>query len=158
MGIVNAINRLRDSKAKSKVVILLTDGVNNSGQVDPITASQIAAAYNIKIYTIGAGKRGTAMFPIDDPFLGRRYVPREVEIDEETLQKIADNTSGKYFRATDTGRLKEIYNEISELEKTKIEVKEYTRYEELFIYFLGAGLFILILEVVLSNTYFKRIP
>ena len=157
MGLVNAVNRLRDSKAKSKVVILLTDGVNNRGQVDPVTAAQIAKAFNIKIYTIGAGKHGTAMRPVDGLF-GIRYVPVEVEIDEEILTKIADATNGKYFRATDTERLKQIYDEIGELEKTQIEVKEYTQYEELFVFFLVIGLASLLGEVVLSNTYFRKIP
>ncbi len=158
MGIINAVNRLRDSKAKSKVIILLTDGVNNSGQIDPTTAAQIAQAFNIKIYTIGAGKRGTAMYPVDDPILGRHYVPRPVEIDEQSLRKIASVTGGEYFRATDTEKLKEIYREIGEMEKTKIKVKEYTRYQEYFLYFLLAGLGLLLLELVLSNTYFRKIP
>jgi len=158
MGIVNAVNRLRDSKAKSKVVILLTDGVNNRGQVDPVTAAQIARAFDIKIYTIGAGKHGTAMYPVDDPFFGKRYVPMQVEIDEEVLKKIAAQTGGQYFRATDTQKLKEVYEEISTLEKTQIEVKEYTRYEEMFVYFLAFGLLSLLVEVVLAHTYFKKIP
>ena len=158
MGLVNAIDRLRDSKAKSKVIILLTDGVNNRGQVDPITAARIAQAYGIKIYTIGAGTRGTAMYPVDDPVLGRRYVPMRVEIDEEVLKEIARITGGTYFRATDSDKLREIYKEIGEMEKTKIEVKEYTRYEEYFVYFVGFGLVLLLLEIILANTYFKKIP
>jgi Ca-activated chloride channel family protein len=158
MGIVNAVNRLRESKAKSKVIILLTDGVNNSGEVDPLTASNVASALNIKIYTIGAGTRGTAMYPEDHPIFGRRYVPRQVEIDEEVLQKIALNTNGQYFRATNTQKLKEIYQEIGELEKTKIEVKEFTRYSEYFSYFLGTGLLLFMLEIVLSNTIFRKLP
>lgn len=158
MGIVNAINRLKESKAKSKVIILLTDGVNNSGQVDPVTAAQIAKAFDIKIYTIGAGKQGTAMYPVDDPFFGKRYVPMQVQIDEKMLTKIADLTNGRYFRATDTQKLEQIYNEISDLEKTQIEVKEFTRYKELFVYFLAVGLLSLLGEVVLANTYFRRIP
>jgi len=158
MGLVNAINRLRDSKAKSKIIILLTDGVNNRGQVDPITAARIAQAYGVKIYTIGAGTRGTAMYPVDDPVLGRRYVPMRVEIDEKVLKEIARITGGAYFRATDSSKLREIYKEIGEMEKTKIEVKEYTRYKEYFLYFLVTGLFLLLLELVLANTYFKKIP
>ncbi|HID38760.1 MAG TPA: VWA domain-containing protein, partial [Calditrichaeota bacterium] len=152
------INRLRDSKAKSKIIILLTDGVNNRGQVDPITAARIAQAYGVKIYTIGAGTRGTAMYPVDDPVLGRRYVPMRVEIDEKVLKEIARITGGAYFRATDSSKLREIYKEIGEMEKTKIEVKEYTRYKEYFLYFLVTGLFLLLLELVLANTYFKKIP
>ncbi len=158
MGIVNAVNRLRDSKAKSKVIILLTDGVNNAGQIDPITASQIAKAYGIRIYTIGAGKQGTAMYPVQDPVFGKRYVPMQVRIDEETLRKIAANTDGRYFRATDTRKLKQIYDEIGKLEKTKIEVKEYTRYEELYLYFTIAALFFLLLEIVLANTWLRKLP
>jgi len=122
MGIVNAVNRLRDSKAKSKVIILLTDGVNNKGQVDPVTAANIAQSFNIKIYSIGAGTRGTAMYPIQDRLLGTRYVPMQVEIDEVVLKKIADITNGKYFRATNTKKLAEIYEEIGELENTIVIV------------------------------------
>jgi Ca-activated chloride channel family protein len=140
------------------VIILLTDGVNNRGEVDPVTASNIAAALNIKIYTIGAGSRGTALYPVDDPYLGKRYVPMPVEIDEEVLQKIAVNTRAKYFRATNTQKLAEIYQEIGELEKTKIEVKEFTRYEEYFSYFLGAGLLLFLLEIVFAQTIFRKIP
>lgn len=158
MGIVNAVNRLRNSKAKSKVIILLTDGVNNRGEVDPVTASNIASALDIKIYTIGAGSRGTALYPVDDPYLGKRYVPMPVEIDEEVLQKIAANTDARYFRATNTEKLVEIYDEIGELEKTKIEVKEFTRYDEYFDYFLAAGLLFFMLEIIFAQTYFRKIP
>jgi Ca-activated chloride channel family protein len=158
MGIVNAVNRLRDSKAKSKVVILLTDGVNNRGQVDPVTAANIAETMKIKIYTIGAGSRGTAMYPVNDPIMGRRYVPMPVEIDEQVLQQIAEITGGQYFRATSTNKLQEIYAEIGEMEKTKIEVKEFTRYDELFAWFLGLGLLFFITEIVLTHTVFRKIP
>ena len=157
MGIVNAVNRLRDSKAKSKVVILLTDGVNNRGQVDPITAARIAQTFDIKIYTIGAGTQGVAMYPRDG-ILGKSYVPVPVEIDEDVLREIAKITGGLYFRATDAQKLKEIYEEIGSMEQTKIEVKEYTRYSEFFVYFLTAGLILLLFELILSNTYFKKIP
>ena len=158
MGIVNAVNRLRDSKAKSKVVILLTDGVNNKGQVDPITAARVAETFNIKIYTIGAGKRGTAMYPVDHDIFGKQYVPMQVEIDEEVLREIAKITSARYFRATNEKKLREIYDEIGNMEQTKIEVKEYTRYEEFFIYFLVLGLTLLLMELILNNTYFKKLP
>jgi Ca-activated chloride channel family protein len=158
MGIANAVNRLRDSKAKSKIIILLTDGVNNKGQIDPITAARIAQALKIKIYTIGAGTEGTAMYPVDDPVFGRRYVPMEVKIDEKVLKEIARITGGKYYRATNTKKLREIYKEIGEMEKTKIEVNEYTRYTELFVWFLSIGLLLLLAEVVLRNTYFRTIP
>jgi Ca-activated chloride channel family protein len=158
MGVVNAVNRLRESKAKSKVIILLTDGVNNRGEVDPVTASNIAAALGIKIYTIGAGSQGTAMYPVDDPLLGKRFVPMQVEIDEEVLKRIAANTKARYFRATDTKKLSEIYAEIGELEKTKIEVKEFTQYEEYFHVFLLSGLLFFLLEIVLTSTVFRKLP
>jgi Ca-activated chloride channel family protein len=158
MGIVNAVNRLRDSKAKSKVIILLTDGVNNRGEVDPVTASNIAEAIDVKIYTIGAGSQGTALYPVDDPLLGKRFVPMPVEIDEVVLKKIAANTNAKYFRATDTEKLSEIYAEIGELEKTKIDVKEFTQYEEYFYVFLITGLLFFMLEIVLGSTIFRKLP
>ena len=158
MGIVNAVNRLRDSKAKSKVIILLTDGVNNRGEVDPVTASNIAAAIDVKIYTIGAGSQGTALYPVNDPLLGKRFVPMPVEIDEDVLKQIAANTKGRYFRATDTKKLSEIYAEIGELEKTKIEVKEFTQYDEYFHFFLLIGLGLFILEMILTNSIFRKLP
>jgi len=158
MGLVNAVNRLRESESKSKVIILLTDGSNNRGEVDPITATQIAQTYGIRIYTIGAGRRGTAPYPVQDPFRGTQFIPMEVDIDEELLQQIADATGGRYFRATDTEKLKAVYDEISELEKTKIEVQEFTRYEELFAYFLAVGLLGLLIEALLSHTVLRRLP
>lgn len=158
MGIVNAVNRLRDSKAKSKVIILLTDGVNNKGQVDPITAARIAQSFGVKIYTIGAGSKGTALYPVNDRLMGKRYVPMPVEIDEEVLREIAKITEGIYFRATNTKKLADIYQEIGEMEKTKIEVQEFTRYDEFFIYFLGLGLLFFAIEIFSSNTIFRKIP
>jgi Ca-activated chloride channel family protein len=158
MAIGNCVNRLKESKAKSKVVILLTDGRNNRGELDPITASYVAKAFNIKIYTIGAGKLGEALYPIDDPIFGKRYVRMPVEIDEDLLRKIADITSGKYFRATDEEKLSQIYKEISEMEKTEIKVKQYTRYSELMTFFINPALFLIFLEIFLSNTIFRKIP
>lgn len=158
MAIGNCVNRLKESKAKSKVVILLTDGRNNRGELDPITASYVAKAFNIKIYTIGAGKLGEALYPIDDPIFGKRYVRMPVEIDEDLLRKIADITSGKYFRATDEEKLSRIYKEISEMEKTEIKVKQYTRYSELMAFFINPALFLIFLEIFLSNTIFRKIP
>lgn len=158
MAIANCVNRLRASKAKSKVVILLTDGRNNRGELDPLTAAQIAKTLNVRIYTVGAGKRGEALYPIDDPFLGKRYVPMKVDIDEDVLTKIAGITGGKYYRATDRTSLENIYHEIGELEKTKIEVKEFTRYKELFVNFLALAFGVLVLEIVLANTRFRKIP
>jgi len=158
MGLANAVNRLRESEAKSKVIILLTDGVNNRGQIDPVTAARIAQSFDIKIYTIGAGTRGTAMYPVNDPMFGKRYVRMPVEIDEISLNKIAEITGGKYFRATDTQSLAAIYREIGEMEKTKIEVSEYTRYTELYVRFAGVALVLLLSGWFLSQTWLRRLP
>jgi Ca-activated chloride channel family protein len=158
MGLATAINRLKDSKAKSKVIILLTDGRNNRGEIDPITAAEMAKAFGIRVYTIGTGTKGTAMYPVHDPLWGTRYVPMRVDIDEDLLRKIAQITGGRYFRATSTEKLREIYKEIGKMEKTKIEVKEYTRYEEFFMYFIALAIVLLLAELVLANTYFKTIP
>ncbi len=157
-GLATAVARLKDSKAKSKVVIMLTDGENNAGEVDPITAAQVASTFDVRVYTIGAGTRGTAMVPVNHPLFGKRYVPTKVEIDEELLTRIASITGGQYFRATNEKALAEIYEQIGELEKTKIEVKEFTRYTELFVQYAGAALLLLLLEVVLKNTYLRRLP
>jgi len=158
MAIANCVNRLRDSKAKSKVVILLTDGRNNRGEIDPITAAKVAQALNVRIYTIGAGTRGKAPYPIDDPFLGRHYQYIPADIDDEVLRQIAQITGGQYFRATDKASLEKIYQEIGEMEKTKIEVKEFTRYTELFVNFLFFACGLFVLEIVLANTRFRKIP
>ncbi len=158
MALGTCVNRLRDSKAKSKVVILLTDGQNNRGELDPITAARIAKTYKIRVYTIGAGSRGEALYPVDDPLFGRRYVRMPVNIDEDLLQRIANITGGKYFRATDKTSLEKIYQEISDMEQTKIEVKQYTRYRELFVNYLVVALLLLAAEIVLANTVFRKIP
>lgn len=158
MGLATAVNRLRSSEAKSKVIIALTDGRNNTGQIDPVTAAQAAQALDIKIYTIGAGTRGTAMYPVNDQFFGKRYVPMKVDIDESTLKKIADMTGGRYFRATDKQSLRAIYNEINKMEKTEIKVNQYTRYSELFYYLAGLACLILLLEIILAHTRFRKIP
>ena len=158
MGLVTAINRLRSSEAKSKVIIALTDGRNNRGEIDPITAAQAAQALGIKIYTVGAGTRGTAMYPVDDPYFGKRYVPIQVDIDDATLGRIAQMTGGRYFRATDRTELAGVYKEIDELEKTEIKVQEYTRYSEQFYYFAGLALLVLLIEVILAHTRFRKIP
>ncbi len=158
MAIANASNRLRDSKAKSKILILLTDGQNNRGQLDPITAAQVAQAFGIKIYTVGVGKRGTAMYPVDDPIFGKRYVQMPVQIDEASLKEIARLTDGHYYRATDKESLDQIFAEIDKLEKTKIEVKQYTRFKELFSSLLFIALGLVIAEVSITNTKFRKIP
>ncbi|MCK5147425.1 VWA domain-containing protein [bacterium] len=158
MGMVTAINRLRTSEAKSKVIIALTDGRNNRGEIDPVTAAQAAQALGIKVYTIGAGTRGTAMYPVEDPFFGKRYVPMQVDIDDATLGQIARMTGGRYFRATDRTELVGVFKEIDELEKTEIKVQEYTRYSEQFYYFAGLALLFLLIEVILMHTRFRKIP
>lgn len=158
MALANAVNRLRDSKAKSKIIILLTDGRNNAGELHPLTAAQIAQTLGVRVYTIGAGSRGTALYPVMDPIFGKRYRRLPVEIDEDLLKEIAAMTRGKYFRAIDKSSLEKIFNEIGQLEKTKIEVKEYTRYRELFPIFLSIGLILLGVEIILANTVFRKIP
>ena len=157
-AIANSVNRLRDSKAKSKIIVLLTDGINNAGKIDPPTAAKAAASFGIKIYTIAAGTPGGALYPIEDPIFGKRYVRMDTEIDEGLLQEIADETGGLYFRAKDEGGLKEIYETISKLEKTEIETKEYANYTELMQFFMSLGLIIILMEVILSNTVFQKIP
>jgi len=156
-AIGTCVNRLRESKAKSKVVILLTDGMNNMGEIDPITAARTAAAMQVKIYTIGVGKEGRAPFKVKDAF-GERTVMAETHIDEESLKEIARITGGRYYRATDKQKLAEIYREIGELEKTKIETKEYLRTTELVGYVLLAALGLLMIELTLAHTRFRSIP
>ncbi|MFA5388152.1 MAG: VWA domain-containing protein [Candidatus Omnitrophota bacterium] len=158
MAIANAVNRLRDSGAKSRIIILLTDGINNTGTIDPLTAARAAKALGIKIYTIGAGKPGGAMYPMDDPFFGKRYVRVETEIDEALLKTIAADTGGLYFRAKDKDGLREIYDTIGKLEKTKIETKEYADYTELAGFFILPGFILLLAETALANTMFRKIP
>lgn len=157
-GLATAVARIKDSKAKSKVIILLTDGVNNAGEIDPVTAAQVAHTFDIRVYTIGAGTRGTALYPVEHPIFGKQYRRMKVEIDEDLLRRIADITGGKYFRATDSEKLRQIYREIGELEKTKIEVKEFTKYSELFVDYAGIALALLLLEIILSNTYLRKLP
>lgn len=157
-GLATAVARIKDSKAKSKVIILLTDGVNNAGEIDPITAAQVAHTFDVRVYTIGAGTRGTALYPVEHPIFGKQYRRIRVEIDEDLLKRIAETTGGKYFRATDTEKLRAIYREIGDLEKTKIEVKEFTKYSELFVNYAGLALALLLLEVILSHTYLRKLP
>ncbi len=157
MGLGSAVNRLKDSKAKSKVIILLTDGVNNSGKIDPRTATELAKGLGIKTYTIGIGTNGMAPFPwAKDPRTGKlSFRNQQVEMDEALLKYIAKETNGKYFRATNNTKLKAIYNEIDKLEKTKIEEFKYYNYTEQYRYLvLLAGVFLL-LEFSLRNTLFK---
>ena len=156
-AIANGVNRLKDSEAKSKVIILLTDGVNNSGEIDPITAAQIAQKFGIRIYTIGVGSQGEAPYPFQTPF-GIRYQNVPVEIDEATLQQVAEITSGEYFRADNNQKLEEIYEQIDALERTKIEVTSYRQAKELFYGWIGFGLILLLLEVAVNNFYLKKLP
>jgi Ca-activated chloride channel family protein len=157
-AIATAVNRLRNSDAESKLIILLTDGRNNAGKVDPITAARLARSQGIKIYTVGAGKRGMAMYPIEDPIFGKRYVRMPVEIDEDTLRAIADETGGAYFRATDAETLDRIYERISQMERTEFEIEEYVEYSEQFAPFLFAGLLLVLLEIILADTLWRRLP
>ncbi len=157
-AIATAVMRLKNSPGKSKVIILLTDGRNNAGNIDPLTATKIAKKFNIKIYTIGVGRRGMALFPVEDPIFGKRYVRAPVEIDEELLKKIAKETGGKYYRATDAQKLEKIFKEISQMEKTEIKMKEYVQYSELFHYFLIPGLILFFIEQILGRTRFKKLP
>jgi Ca-activated chloride channel family protein len=158
MGLATAVKRLQDSDADSKVIVLLTDGRNNSGEIDPLTAAQMAQALGVKIYSIGAGTRGTARVPVDDPMLGRRYASMRVDIDETTLEETATITGGQYYRATDRASLEGIYREIDELETTEIEVQHFTRYGELFLFPLMTGLVLIVLEAALGNTVLRKIP
>jgi Ca-activated chloride channel family protein len=157
MGLGSGVNRLKESKAKSKVIILLTDGVNNSGNIDPRTATELAKELGIKVYTIGIGTNGMADFPWSkDPRTGQlNFRKQQVEIDEDLLKEIASETKGKYFRATDNTSLKEIYNEIDKLEKTKIEEFKYYNYQEMYRSLVLLALGLLLLEFLLRNTLFK---
>ncbi|NOY96849.1 MAG: VWA domain-containing protein [Chlorobi bacterium] len=156
-GLATAVARLKDSNAVSRVVILLTDGENNRGEVAPLTAAEIAKTFGIRVYTIGVGSRGTAPYPFQTPY-GTQIRNVEVKIDEKTLQEISDITGGKYFRATNNATLEEIYHEIDKLEKSKIEVREFSRKSEEFLPFAIAGALALILSLLLKTTIFRNIP
>ncbi len=157
-GIASALGRLKDSQAKSKVIILLTDGMNNAGKLAPLAAAKTAAAMGVKIDTIGAGSLGAVPFPVKDLFGQTFYQRVRLDLDEKTLQEIASTTGGFYFRATDTESLRRIYHDIDTMEKTKVEETGYKEYQELFPNFLRAALFILAFEIILTNTFFLRIP
>jgi Ca-activated chloride channel family protein len=157
LAIANGVNRLKDSKAKSKVMILLTDGVNNRGEIDPITAARVAATYGVRIYTVGVGAQGEAPYPIQTPFGIRRQMI-QADLDEKALTTIADMTGGKYFRATDNRTLKAIYKEIDRLEKTRMEVTAYKRYSELYGIWLVLGLISVLAELGLSHSILRRSP
>lgn len=157
MGIANAVTRLKESKAKSKTIILLTDGTNNKGEISPLTAAEIAKSFGIRVYTIGVGTNGVAPYPYP---IGNtvQYVNVPVEIDEQTLTEIAGITDGNYFRATSNSKLREVYEEIDKLEKTKLNVKEYSRKEEMYHFFALIALFCVLAELILRNSVLKKIP
>ncbi len=157
MGIANAVSKLKDSKAKSKILILLTDGTNNIGDISPLTGAEIAQSFGIRVYTIGVGTNGMAPYPMSTA-AGTQYVNVPVEIDEATLQKIASITGGSYYRATSTGKLKEVYHEIDKLEKTKMKVTSYSKREEAFSPFALILVVVLLLECLLRSTVLKKIP
>jgi Ca-activated chloride channel family protein len=158
MGIASAVARLKDSKAKDRVIILLTDGVNNTGDIDPTTAAQTAASFGIKIYTIGVGSKGPVPYPVQDPRFGRRYIQVQIDLDTETLQRIADMTGGKFFLASDAAGLKLTYDEINRMEPTTFKVKQYTVYNELAGLPLLAALLFAVLGAALATTVFRRLP
>jgi len=156
-GLATSVSRLKDSDAISKVIILLTDGVNNAGSLDPRSAAEMAKMFGIRVYTIGVGTQGFAPYPVQTPF-GVQMQQMEVQIDEELLQQIAEATDGKYFRAEDNEMLKEVYNEIDEMEKSKIDIQEFKRKHEEFLSFAIAALLLLTLEIGLRFLVFKKFP
>jgi Ca-activated chloride channel family protein len=157
LGLANAVNRIKDGKAKSKVIILLTDGSNNRGDIAPVSAAEIAKTFGIRVYAIGVGSHGMVRVPVPTP-LGMQYQLMESEFDEQTLKAIANITGGKYFRATDNLKLRSIYQEIDQLEKTKISVREYSKKNEMFYLFALAAFLCLISEILLRNTVLRKIP
>jgi Ca-activated chloride channel homolog len=157
-ALLTAVNRLKDSEAKSRVVMLLTDGVNNAGQIDPMTAADIAERFGVKVYTIGVGTKGLAPYPMQDIFGNIVYKPIKIEVDDETLEKIAQKTQGQYFRATDTRGLKRVYATIDSMEKHEMESLKYTHYEEKYRLFLVPGLVVMLLMWLLTGTYFLQVP
>lgn len=157
MGLATSVSRLKDSDAKSKVIILLTDGVNNRGSIAPATAAELAQTFGIRVYTIGVGTEGMAPYPVNTPF-GVQLRNMPVEIDEEVLQGIAESTGGEYFRATDNDKLKQIYEQIDQLEKSKIEVKEFSQKDEEFLMFILIAGFLLLSDMILRNTLLRQIP
>lgn len=156
-GLANAVSRIKDSQAKSKVIILLTDGVNNTGEIAPVTAAEIAKTFGIRVYTIGVGTQGEAPYPFQTAF-GIQYQNVPVEIDEQTLKQMAATTGGQYFRATDNASLKEIYSEIDKMEKTKISVQEYSKKQEEYKNWAILLFVLLLIEILLRNTLLRNIP
>lgn len=157
LGLANAGNMLKDSTAKSKVIILLTDGVNNAGQIDPLTAAEAAHALGIRVYTIGMGRPGQVPVPVDTVF-GQRVVMQESQLDETALQQIAEKTDGRYYRAEDTNSLRQIYDEINQLEKSEVEIRTFKRFSELAGWLLLPALFLFLIEMVLRQTALRQLP
>jgi Ca-activated chloride channel family protein len=157
-AIASGANRLKNKDSKTKLIVLLTDGDNNAGKVMPLTAAEAAKALGVRIYTIGAGTRGNAPYPVTGPFGQTRYQSIPVQFDENVLRQIASISGGEYFRATDTRSLNEIFAEIDKLEKSTIEVEKITQYEDLFPWFIMAGLAFLFVEIVGSQTVWRRLP
>jgi len=156
-GLATSVSRLKDSDAISKVIILITDGVNNSGSVDPMSAAEMAHMFGIRVYTIGIGSMGTAPYPVQTPY-GIQMQQMEVQIDEELLQEIAGTTGGRYFRADNNKKLKEIYKEIDSLEKSKIDVQEFRKKHEAFLPFALIALALFSLEIILRYLVFRKFP
>jgi len=156
-ALATAVKRLRDSEAKSKVVILLTDGRNNTGAIGPEAAAKLAKSYNIKVYCIGAGTKGSVPFVVNS-FFGEQTIYQKVDLDEDSLKLIARITGGEYFRATDTESMEAIYKKIDAMEKTPVKVREYRAYTEYFSFFLALGIFVLGIEVFLGNTWLRILP
>lgn len=157
-ALATAVNRLRPSTARSKFVVLLTDGQNNAGRITPQTAAEAAAAIGVKVYTVGAGTRGLAPYPTQDFFGNKVYRPMQVDIDEDVLKKIAATTHGRYFRATDTASLRDVYKEIDRAEKTAFEAPEFLDYRELYPWLAWPALALVLVEIVLAETVLRRLP
>jgi Ca-activated chloride channel family protein len=156
MGLANAVNRIKDSEAKSKVIILLTDGINNRGEIAPATAAGIAKTFGIRVYTIGVGTQGMAPYPVQTPF-GIQYQNMPVEIDEAILKEIAQTTGGRYFRATDNDKLVQVYGEIDKLEKSKIDVRQFIRKEEKYLTPAIIAFCLLAIEMLLRYTLLRKV-
>jgi Ca-activated chloride channel homolog len=157
-ALMTSLNRLRDLRAKSKIVILMTDGQNNAGSVPPLTAAEVAQTLGVKVYTIGVGTHGTAPYPETDAFGRKTYVQVPVNIDEDTLRAIADKTGGKYYRADNSSTLRRIYDQIDRMEKTTVAVRKYQHYRELMEWVVLPGLTLLLLEIILGHTAWRKLP
>lgn len=158
MAVATGVNRLRESASKSRVLVLLTDGRNNAGVVDPVTAARLAKAVGVRVHTIGAGSQGEAPVPVDDPVFGRRYVMMPVQVDEESLRRVAEITGGSYFRATDAGALERIYRQIDAMEKTRVETKTYVEYSEVGGALLLPALLLVLSELFLGLGPLRKLP